>query len=213
MNNAETKRIVKLLYVTYPRIYDKSDDEQLTGMIEVWKSCFADELYSEVAQALKYYFSTDTSGFPPVIGKLKEAIYKMHNVNELTELDAWNYVKKALKNSIYNAQSEFDNLPDIVKDCVGSAATLRSWAVNEADDINTVIASNFQRSYKARSKNYKEVEMLPNSIKNIMGIGTAQHNILPAYKRGEKELNDTYIELSEEEEKAILKEMGIKGEK
>ena len=178
MNKKETLRILQLIAAAYPKTFNIEDENKLSLQMEIWCSCFTDENYTEVAQALKYHISTDVSGFPPVIGKLKESIYKMHNPNELTELDAWNLVKKALRNSLYNASEEFYKLPEVVQSCVGSPQTLRTWSQNDSDEINTVIASNFQRSYKSRAKSYKEVAMLPSSIRNVIGIASEETKLI-----------------------------------
>jgi len=170
MNKIETTRILKLVAGAYPKTFNIDDPDKLSIQMEIWSSCFESETYMQVAQALKYHISTDTSGFPPVLGKLKEAIFKIGNPNVLSEAEAWAYVKVALKNSLYGSEEEFDKLPPIVQKVVGSGSMLRSWAMNDSDEINTVIASNFQRSYRSILQSHKENAMLPDSVKKAIGL-------------------------------------------
>ena len=165
MNRKETSRILQLIAAAYPQTFNITDKEQLSVQMEIWRSCFADESYQDVAQALKYHISTDTSGFPPVIGRLKEAVYKMH-CQTLEPSEAWNLVKLALKNSIYNSKREFSKLPKDIQSCVGSADALKNWAMNDTNTVDTVIASNFQKNYRSKAQKHKELDMLPSSVKN-----------------------------------------------
>lgn len=51
---------------------------------------------------------------------------------------------------------------------VGSASQLREWAMMDADTVSSVVASNFQRSYKVRAKNEREILALPSSVRGYM---------------------------------------------
>lgn len=165
MNKKETARLLQLLVMAYPNFYKKNDQDELKLLNELWLSCFRDNDYSDVAKALKYYISTDTTGYPPVIGKLKEAIYKMTEPNQLTSDEAWSAVKEALGRSLYNSKGEFEKLPENVKKVLGGSRTLYDWARDESGKVNTVIASTFKKSYKELMNHKKEVAMLPNDIK------------------------------------------------
>ena len=86
--------------------------------------------------------------------------------NDMTELEAWGYVSKAIRNSAYNAKSEYDKLPEILKQCV-TPDLLKDWATVEGEDVQTVIQSNFLRTYRGRKDKIKEFEMLSKSIQEF----------------------------------------------
>ena len=45
---------------------------------------------------------------------------------------------------------------------------LREWAQMDSDTLNSVVASNFQRSYKARAASEREYMALPSDVRNAM---------------------------------------------
>jgi hypothetical protein len=86
----------------------------------------------------------------------------------MTEQEAWGYVAKALSRSGYYAQEEFEKLPEQIQRVVGSANQLRDWAMVDNDTLQTVVASNFQRSFRARAKNDKEYLAIPSGIRQTI---------------------------------------------
>jgi predicted small lipoprotein YifL len=87
---------------------------------------------------------------------------------EMTEQEAWALVSKAIRNSAYNSAEEFAKLPPVVQRLVGSPSQLREWGQMDSDTVNSVVASNFQRSYRARAKNERDYLALPSSVKSYM---------------------------------------------
>lgn len=156
MNKKETGKLLGLIQAYYPRFLDgRNPDVTLDG----WQMIFADDPYELVQSALMAYVSTETKGFPPMPGALKELMKP--KANEVSELEAWHEVKRALSNGIYGSQEEFEKLSPICKRIVGSPSVLREWAVMDTDELNSVIGSNFQRSYRVIAKNTSDYEKLP----------------------------------------------------
>jgi hypothetical protein len=87
-------------------------------------------------------------------------MYRGTQPNEMTEAEAWALVRKAASNSFYGqAAKEFDKLPPILQRLVGTPNQLRDWGMMDSNEFNTVVASNFQRSYRARVKSDKEYNL------------------------------------------------------
>ena len=84
---------------------------------------------------------------------------------ELSEMDACSMVSKALRNGIYGAEEEFDKLPEVVQQAVGSPSMIRNWAQMECDAVESVIQSNFMRSFRAKKKAQREMAALPADVK------------------------------------------------
>lgn len=168
MNRIETIKLMTVLQTAYPQFYIRKSEEEMNDAINLYMTMFEDEPGELVAVAVKALIKTRTSTWPPSIGEINEKIMQITQPKEMTEMEAWAFVQKALTNGIYGAQKEFDALPPIIQGIVGSPNQLREWAMMESDTVNSVVASNFQRSYRARAKNEREYLALPSSVREYM---------------------------------------------
>lgn len=167
MTYDETLAIMSVLKAAYPAYYRGMNRQDAEAAVALWAEMFADEPAQIVALAVKSLIATDTKGFPPHIGAVKDSIVKLKQPNEMTEAEAWALVSKATRNSTYNSAEEFDKLPPVVQRIVGSPMQLREWAAMDTDTLQSVVASNFQRSYKARAVKEREFMALPSEIRQI----------------------------------------------
>lgn len=170
MTYEETLSIMSVLKAAYPNYYKDMRRSDADAVVALWVEMFRDDPAEIVAMAVKAHIATDKKGFPPHIGAIKEAIVKLRTPNEMTEMEAWALVNKATQNSTWNAKEEFDKLPPVIQRLVGSPQQLRDWAAMPADTVNSVVASNFQRSYKARAANEREVLALPQDVRQTMEL-------------------------------------------
>lgn len=168
MTYDETLTIMSVLKAAYPNYYKDMRRSDADAIVSLWVEMFKDDPVEIVAVAVKAHIATDKKGFPPHIGAIKEAIVKLTSSNEMTELEAWGCVLKATQNSKYNSAEEFAALPPVVQRIVGSPNQLREWAMMDSETVNSVVASNFQRSYKARAANEREVLALPQDVRQTM---------------------------------------------
>lgn len=166
MTRQEVIAILKILKANYPRFYQESTKEDLKDVVDLWSMMFADDNTKVVTEAVKALIVT--LKFPPTIADVKEKILIITKTDdEITEGEAWHLVFNALRNSSYNSVDEFEKLPTIIKKVVGSATQLREWASMDSDTVNSVIQSNFMRSYKAKRSEQKELEKLPETAKQL----------------------------------------------
>lgn len=168
MTRDDTLDLLSLLKAAYPNFYRDMTRKDADHVIDLWSDMFKEEPVELVALAVKAHIATDKKGFPPHIGAIKDAIVKIQQPDEMTELEAWSLVQKALRNGYYGAQEEFDKLPPVVQRLVGSPNQLREWSQMDTETISSVVASNFQRSYKARAANEREFLALPAEVKATM---------------------------------------------
>ena len=103
----------------------------------------------------------------PVPGQIKEKISLLRDQGGLNEQDAWELVTNVLRNSSYGSAEEFAKLPPDVQRAVGSPNMLRTWAVVNYEELQTVIASNFKRDYRAIATQKKDFAKIPSSVKHI----------------------------------------------
>ena len=172
MNLAQTKLVLGVLYAAFPAFYRDMKPEATNGISKLWQEMFAEEPYELVTAAVKALIATKVEGYPPTIGSVKEQIAKLTQPEQLSELDAWALVNKACQNGYWGFKEEFDKLPEVVQRAVGSPEQLRVWAQMDEDTVNSVVASNFMRTFKVKQKQQREVAMLPPEIRNILAETT-----------------------------------------
>lgn len=168
MNREDTIKILSVLRGAYPAFYRDITKQEAETTIALWASMFDEEPYELVGAAVKAFIAGDGKGFPPAIGQIKERIRQILQPDEMTEQEAWSFVSKALRNSTYGSEEEFAKLPPEIKAVVHDPGQLRQWAMSPAEDVETVIASNFMRSFRVKQKVNKEYQALPTSVKQMM---------------------------------------------
>lgn len=167
MDREESKKIAMLTSACYPN-WRPPD---MVAQINAFAVMFAEYPYKEVETALTYYVKTDGSGFPPSIGKLIEIINFMKKPDDaIPDLAAWSMVYKAICNSNYNAEEEFNKLPPAIQRAVGNPNNLKEWAAMDTNTVQSVEQSHFLRAYRAEVKREKELEKIPESIREQIGV-------------------------------------------
>lgn len=167
MTITEASKILTLINAAYPRFYSNTTKEDKQKATIVWQRFFADQPEKIVNAAVQMHIAN--SEFPPTIAEINSNILKITQPKEMTEVEAWGFISKALKNSLYNSRAEFDKLPPLLQGIIGSPQVLKDWALVDEADVQTVIQSNFMRSYKAKARAAKEYQAIPNEIKNLIG--------------------------------------------
>ena len=169
MTLEETSAVMDVLTVAYPQFYRHQTDAEKLMAATLWADMFSDEPVSVVLAAVKALIASDDKGYPPVIGAVKSKIRLLTTPKEMTEQEAWALVAKAVGNSIWEAKKEYDKLPPVIQRIVGSHTQLREWAVMDSQALHSVVASNFQRSYRARAAHEREYMALPSSVRQAIG--------------------------------------------
>ena len=166
MTRDETKKILMMMQCSFPNWKPIMD---MAFVIDVWNDDLADYSYEQCYMALKAYKSTNTSGFAPSVGQLIDMIHSIgaRGEKELNSNEAWALVMKALCNSNYHAEEEYEKLPNLVKIAVGSPDNLRTLA-SSSDFNEEVEKSLFARVYDTTVKREKENARLPEAIKRAI---------------------------------------------
>ena len=162
MTIQDTAEVFQILQGAYPN-WRPSKDTLVT-----WAALFADQPMEKVIAGVKAFIATDTKGFAPGIGQINEIIHRPAAC--MTETEAWALVKRAISNSLYGCYEEFDKLPSLLQKVVGDPMQLRDWALL-TEGLDTVVASNFQRSYRVELERQRVDAALPMDVKKVLGIG------------------------------------------
>lgn len=164
MTREETVKIIRIMSDCYPNYKPNN----LSETVDVWQMMLDEYSYNQVSIALKAYVTSDTSGFAPSVGEIVAKIQLVSQPQELDGMAAWGLVSKALRNGTYGAVEEFNKLPPLVRQAVGIPDNLKNWATSDYQTIETVIQSNFLRTYETVVKRANEINRMPDNIKSLI---------------------------------------------
>lgn len=140
--------------------------------MQKWSDLFAEQEYNTVAAAVKALLLTRAEGYPPNPGEVMAQIQQITTPPAANGMEAWGLVMKAIRNSTYNFQKEFENLPDDIQKALGTPEVLKEWA----QDLNFnlgVAQSNFLKAYATVIERKKTYNALPERLRQMM-IGGRQ---------------------------------------
>lgn len=181
MTAKDCNKILTLIQVEYPHSFERLDERQMALKAELWEREFEADDPKEVYTAVRMIFESGAR-FAPNIGEIRAKMQMLRKKDSLTEQQAWVLVSKATKNSAYHSEAEFAKLPPEVQKAVGSPEQLKAWAIMDADTVESVVASNFMRSFKSVAARQAELDLYPASLREIIEntkIGEGQKNALP----------------------------------
>ena len=180
MTRAETLAVMSILKAAYPAYYRDMKRQDAEAVVNLWAEMLADYPADLVAAAVKSHIASDRKGVPPHIGAIIAAIGEISRPAELSEGEAWALIAKALRNSGYNSEKEFAALPESLQRLVGHHSQLREWASMDTGTVQSVVQSNFMRSYRARQESERKMQALPADVRAKLA-GMAEVKQLPSY--------------------------------
>lgn len=166
--NEMTREQVGKLLMTIQAYYPNYNPPDKEITLNAWYIMFAEYPEELVLQSLRACIATNTSGFAPDVGQIMSKIQTISQPQELDGMTAWGLVSKALRNGTYGAVEEFNKLPPLVKQAVGIPDNLKNWATSDYQTIETVIQSNFLRTYETVVKRANEINRMPDNIKSLI---------------------------------------------
>lgn len=165
MNEKETAAVMALFRTAYPRYYAGLGEEETRSAVALWHKMLEGYEAAEVGMAVKAIIATNK--FPPTVAEVIEQLNELRRGGEMGELEAWGYISRALRNAAYHAQEEWEALPEELQRAV-SPDLLHSWAMVDGEDAETVIQSNFMRTFRAMQARRKKQEALPGNVRAFL---------------------------------------------
>lgn len=190
MTREETVEIIHIICDCYPNF----KPEDLSRTIDAWQVMLEEYSCEQVAAALKAYITSNTSGFAPSVGEIVAKIQLVSQPQELDGMTAWGLVSKALRNGTYGAVEEFKKLPPLVRQAVGMPDNLKNWATADYQTIETVIQSNFLRTYETIVKRANEINRIPDNIKSLIEKTNADSYKAQIEQKFQRDINALTIE-------------------
>lgn len=167
MTTGETRKILFTISVAFPNYRPEAD---LDDVVSVWAAMLYEYPYPVVSAALKAFIKSDTRGFAPSVGQLINMISKQSDDSESTAEEAWTLVSKALSNSGYHAEEEFNRLPALVQRAVGSPGNLHELAATDIDTVQSVEKSHFIRTYNTLMDREMQRRKIPEDAQKVLGM-------------------------------------------
>lgn len=189
MTREEAVKIIRIMCDCYPNYKPNN----LSETVDVWQMMLDEYSYNQVSIALKAYITSDTSGFAPSVGEIVAKIQLVSQPQELDGMTAWGLVSKALRNGTYGAVEEFNKLPPLVRQAVGIPDNLKNWATSDYQTIETVIQSNFLRTYEVIVKRETEISRMPGNIKSLIEKTNADSYKAQIEQKFQRDINTLQI--------------------
>lgn len=163
MTRDETVTILGILKTSYPNFYKEMSKNEMYNVLDLWSEMFQDDDINLVKVAVKELIQT--LKFPPTIADIKQKMYELTN-QETLPTDLWASLKKAISNSAYHSEEEFEKLPEECKIFVRDPRQLKELSQNDAEINNTVVKGQFLKQIETIQKRIKEdKQMLPEAKK------------------------------------------------
>lgn len=164
MTRDEFKILVKGMKAVYAQQTFLPDKDAF----DMWFALLQDLPYKLANVAIQKHMLTEK--FPPTPAEIREKAAQMIEVpeTEMSELEAWAFVRKAIRNSGYHAQEEFDKLPEACREAVGNAANLEEWAKMDYEKVESVGQSHFIRNFRTAVLRIKEEQRLPEQMRKLI---------------------------------------------
>lgn len=164
MTKDETVQLLMLMSAAYPTF--RPEDKQATS--NMWHLMLKDYSFTQVQVAFKSYVATSSSAFAPSISQIIDEIHRADTMFAPSESEMWSRVYQAICNSSYNAVTEYNDLPSICQKAVGSPQILKEWSRMDIETVNSVVQSNFLKSYRTEVKRQTDLAKMPNDIKQLL---------------------------------------------
>lgn len=174
MNRKEVTQTLSVLKAAYPHSFKDMTKRDGEALIQLWTRQFADEDAGAVRAAVENLISSRTTGFSPTVGEIKDHLHRLRTVDGVNDAQAWAMVEKACRRGLYNAREEFEKLPPDVQAAVGGPEQLKAWAAMDAETVNSVVASNFRKTYHTVKAREKEKALMPPEVKAFIA-GVAEN--------------------------------------
>jgi len=173
--------ILTLLQSEYPHSFSNMDERTMKLKLKLWEAEFTGDDLNLVYAAVRLYMKRPEE-FAPSIGKIREnmRILLKTGDEELSEQDAWVLVSKACARGLYHAAEEFEKLPPDVQRAVGSPEQLRAWAMMDEETVQSVVSSNFRKTYRTQLERDRTAALIPPEAREMIAGLSGRMSLGPA---------------------------------
>lgn len=153
--------MLEIIQTAYSRFYQTTKSSDLVRALDLWAEIFKDDNVVLVASAIRNLIRR--LEFPPTIADVRKEMESLIETasDEPSAIEEYNAIRQAIKSSIYYSVENFEKLPKIAQEFVGSPMQLREWAMSE-DFNEEVLRGQFLKQYESLKERKKYKQMLAN---------------------------------------------------
>lgn len=157
--------MLAILKTAYPSAYRDMSPDDARRMVELWASMFSEDDPKTTALAVKACIVENRTSFPPSIGAIKAKLREMTGTKLPSPQEAWDGIWLTLRKHEWKHREAFNDLPPLVRTVVGDSRRLKLWSEMDSRTLETVVASNFQKSYREAAQEKERYDALPQDVK------------------------------------------------
>ena len=143
MNREETKQMLKILSVAYPRTYAGYSEQQKTETVDLYFALFGKCETEIVVSALCNYVKSNQ--YPPTPAGIQAQIDLILSTDD-SAIELWNTLAKAVRNGYYGYEEEYNKLPEVCQKWLHCPEQLKELAVVDFSTLNSVIRGQFLKT-------------------------------------------------------------------
>ena len=134
MEKEQVRKLLTILRTNYPQTFKGWDNEQQQLYMGIWYNGLKNDDYGLALKAIESFIYGDPREFAPNIGQVKDKMFELQPVKQIDVGLSWKEVMKAARCDRRKAKEEFDKLPTVIKQAVGTENFLVevAWADNES---------------------------------------------------------------------------------
>ncbi len=166
MTKNEMVQIMAVISAAYPRFYDKQTEADKIAALRLWYRHFEYVDYDVMFQAVDAVISKNK--FPPAIAEIYENLNIVLGIDNITEAEAWSCVRKILCSCETDYNRQFELLPPIIQDTLGSADKLKEWSEVNEMAVDVIISNEFQQAFFAETERRKKLMELPDKHRQYL---------------------------------------------
>lgn len=182
MTIAEATKVLRVISIAYPNFRPQYDMEQMKDVVDLWETMFRNVPHELVMLAVRQYIN-GTNEFPPSIGQIKNIISEITGTGFPSTSEAWAMVRKAMSKGIYASQEEFEKLPRVVQEAIGSPEYLQSVSLEDNANMG-VYESLFAKKYEMALTRAEHVKDVP---QNVLDYIAARNDVAQIENKQEKD--------------------------
>ena len=175
MSREEVKQLLMRVQASYP---NWKPQPNIQMVVDVWHEYLAEYDYKVILAGLNAYITTDTSGFAPSVGQVLQKLKTYQDKDEISEMQVWGIIRKAICNANYHAKDEYNALPPVLQKVVGTPDNLRQWAMMDSSEVDSVIQSNVLRTYRTVRKQEIEYEKIPEKYRLMLDKVLSENKVI-----------------------------------
>lgn len=166
MTKQETLLILATLKAAYPTYYRELPKTDAEAVVNLWAVQFADCGYKETMTAVHSLISSRTSNFPPTIGEVKQALFRIRKPGALSPGDAWAMVSRCISRGSVHSREDWELLPEVVRKAI-TPDEIRRMATDE-DYNESVSKALFLKNFAVVQEREREREVVPAGIARMI---------------------------------------------